>query len=127
MSHISYFGRAVRPGWFARIAFGALIAGSAGSVVAEALLRFDWTAGNNLYSVVGSVHAAGFILAGIGVIRARAWTSWHRFMPLAMGLYVPLLMIPLLARSNGTSPVALAGFHVGILLVGLAFWRESAN
>ena len=26
MSHISYFGRAVRPGWFARIAFGALIA-----------------------------------------------------------------------------------------------------
>jgi hypothetical protein len=104
-----------------------LVAGSFGTVPAEALLRVDFDLGNAVFGVVGPAQALGLVLFGIAVVVARQWTSWRRFAPLALGLYVPFVMMPLLIASQGLSLGALAGYHAFVLAVGIAYLRESTR
>jgi hypothetical protein len=112
---------AVRDGWLRNVGFFLAIVGSAGIVVAEALLRIDHDAGNGLFNVVGPMQAIGFIVVGVGVILTKAWTGWRRFVPLAMGIYVPAILVPAINASGGENLLALAGYHSLVLLVGIAY------
>jgi hypothetical protein len=118
---------AMAPGPFKQLAFGLLVLSSLAMVPAEALLRVDFDAGNAAFGVAGPLQAAGLVLVGVGIIRTHRWSAWHRYMPLAMGLYIPFVMLPLLIASGGTSLVALVGYHVCVLLVGLAFGFEEGT
>jgi uncharacterized membrane protein (DUF2068 family) len=100
------------------------VGASFGMVVAEAVLRADFATGNAIYGVVGPLQALGLIGLGVGIIRSRGWSSWRRFAVLAWGLYIPLLMVPLLVFSGGTSLVALAGYHIGVVAAGVAARQE---
>lgn len=117
---------AVRDGWLKRIAYLLAIAGSAGIVVAEVLLRVKADTGDAVFGVVGPTQALGLIGVGIGIILSRVWRGWRRFAVLAMGLYIPAVLVPALALSSSKENLlALAGYHGLILVVGLAFWQEA--
>jgi hypothetical protein len=47
------------------------------------------------------------LLAGIAVLRAKTWTGWQRYLPLALGIYV---FVPL-------TPGIVAGFAAGQLVI----------
>jgi hypothetical protein len=116
---------AVRDGWLKRIAFVLAIAGSAGIVVAEVLLRVNADTGNAVFQGVGPIQALGFIGVGVGIVLTHAWTSWRRFVVLALGVYVPAVLVPALAASKGAENLpALGGYHALILAVGIAFAME---
>lgn len=121
------FAGAVRPGRFSTLAFAIAIAASFAMVPAELLLRVDFAVGNALYGVVGPLQAIGLVLVGIAIVTAHRWHSWGRFTVLALGLYVPLVMVPVLVASGGTSLAALAGYHALILAVGIGFRIESVR
>jgi hypothetical protein len=118
------FTPAVREGRFKQVAFGTLVIASFAMVPAEVLLRVDFATGNGVYGIVGPIQALGLILVGIGIVRRALWTSWRRFVVLAMGLYVPLVMVPLMVSAGGTSLVALGGYHAFVLAIGLATSRR---
>lgn len=116
---------AVRPGVLRWVAGALLVAGSFAIVPAEILLRVNFATGNAAFGIAGPVQAVGLILFGIGVIVTGRWTSWRRFAVLAMGLYVPVVMMPALIMSHGDNLAALAGYHLCVVLVGAAYAVES--
>jgi hypothetical protein len=115
---------AVRRGWLHRVAFALAILGSAGVCFAEVMLRANADLGNTAFQVVGPVQAVGLILIGVGVMLTKTWSGWRRFITLAMGLYVPAILVPAINASGGENLLALAGYHTLILLVGIAWLIE---
>lgn len=100
------------------------VGASLAMVAAEVVLRVDFAAGNAFFGVAGPLQAVGLVGLGIGIIRGRVWSSLRRYAFLAWGLYVPILMVPLLVASGGTSLLALAGYHIGVVATGVAAWQE---
>ena len=119
----AWAGVVPRGGWRG-VAGWLAIVGSAGSVGAEIALRVNFDAGSAAFGVAGSAQALGFIGLGIAVVLERRWSSWHRFALLALGLYVPCVLVPALASSGGQNLAALACFHFLVLAVGIAWARE---
>ena len=115
---------ATRRGGLRRVAAVLALAGSAGVVIAEVLLRVSFHVGTAAFSVVGPAQALGVIGLGIAVIRTGSWSSWRRFVWLVQGAYVPLVLVPALAASGGQNLPALAGFHTLVLISGVAFAIE---
>lgn len=115
---------ALRDGRLTRVSTWLAVIGSAAAVVAEAMLRADFSLGTDAFSVAGPMQALGIIGLGIAVVRAHRWSGWHRFTWLLLGLYVPLVLVPALAHSGGQNLAALAGFHGCIALVGVAWLAE---
>jgi hypothetical protein len=115
---------AARPGWLKRIGFGFALAGLAAQVLGESVLRFDMAAGNAFFSAAVPACGLGMILVGAAVLTTHRWSEWRRFVPLACGLYVPLVLVPAFAIAKGPSFIALAGFGACYLLLGLAMRAE---
>lgn len=70
----------------------------------------------------GSVFtAAGFLTAGVAVLRWGAWTAWRRFTPLLVGVWM-LVMIPL--QFTGLLQVAVGVYAATVVCFGLALLRE---
>lgn len=108
---------ALRPGPLRTVSFALAIAGSAGIVVAEVMLRVDDKVGNGMFSVVGPIQALGFIIGGIGIAFVGTWQGWHRVPLAALGLYVPLVLVPFVivpaqvaGKEENLPP--LAGYHI---------------
>jgi hypothetical protein len=115
---------AVRPGGWRSVAKALAVAGSAASIGAEILLRISWTGGNDAFGVAGPAQALGFIGLGVALILDRRWQGPARFALLALGLYVPAVLVPALAASGGTNLAALAGFHTLVLVTGIAWLNQ---
>lgn len=62
------------------------------------------------YGVSSTVTGVGMCIAGVGVLRARAWRTWRRWTPLAIGLAVFAVV----------TPGMFGGFVVARLAIG--FW-----
>lgn len=62
------------------------------------------------YGITSTVIGLGALVAGIGVARARRWTGWHRWIPLAVGI----------AEFVVVTPGIFMGFTAGRLAIG--FW-----
>ena len=103
-----------------------VVAGLAAQAAAEAILRIDFNLGNSLFGLAAPLMAAGFVLFGIAVVRAKRWTGWHALTPLACGLYVPIVLIPSFAIAKGPSFLALAAWQILFLLLAVSMWTESA-
>jgi hypothetical protein len=80
-----------------------------------------------LYGAATLTLAAGLLLTGIAVLRAGRWTGWRRFVPLACGLYIPLVLFPSFALPGPASHYAIGLWGVCWLLLGVALLGESGD
>lgn len=118
-------------GALARIGIGAAVVGQVLLVVAELTYPSAPADGDPLFSVGPLLSGLGLILAGIAVLRAGRWTGWPRFVPLTLGIYVPVIMIPAIIVSGGPPAsgalVALAVWDVLWLLLGVGVLTRTAR
>jgi hypothetical protein len=114
-------------GWFSKGAFAVAVVGFCLQTAAEAVLRINFNLGNTLFGIAAPTVAAGMTLVGIAIIRARIWSGWHRYAALATGLYVPAVLIPSFALAKGPSFLALTGWSVCYLALGLAARDEAGS
>lgn len=114
-------------GWLARIAYAVLLLGLAAQAVAEGILRVNFDLGNAIFGIASPAMALGFVLLGIVVIRARAWTGWRRFTPLLCGVYVPVVLIPAFILAGGVSFPAITVWQLCFLLLGAAMWADATT
>ncbi|MBT2555492.1 hypothetical protein [Arthrobacter sp. ISL-5] len=82
--------------------------------------------GDPLYSLIQSLFAIptmltgiGLVLGGIGVLRARAWRGAKQFLPLVLGIYV---FVPLIPAIMGPHVAGRIGIGIWVLLFGLLGW-----
>jgi hypothetical protein len=115
-------------GILATSGLGLSLLGLAVLIVAE----FSWLADlgsttDALYGIATLAMMVGLILLGVAVLRARRWTGWHRFTPLACGLFIPLVMGPSFALPGYAANYAIGLWGVCWLLLGLALRAEAAR
>lgn len=84
------------------------------------------------YSIATQGMLVGLVLTGIAVLRARRWTGWLRYTPLACGLYILLVLTPTLALPGRASHYAIGFWGVwwiliGYALFGYALWTQSSQ
>lgn len=68
--------------------------------------------------------AAGFVAAGIAVLRAGVWTGAWLWLPLATGVYAVVPMLPLMFAGFLAAGLAIAGWMLSFALLGWALARE---
>jgi hypothetical protein len=112
-------------GWLARIGLGISVLASALFLPFEVLVAVNEDVGGALLGITALLQGLGLLLAGVAVLRAARWSHWHRFIPLLCGLYNVLVLIPVLALSNGYNAWALAGWQIPFLLLGVALTQQS--
>ncbi|MBA2277566.1 MAG: hypothetical protein H0W06_07350 [Chloroflexia bacterium] len=96
-------------------------------VVAEGVSLIDMDVAVVLFSVSTLALAAGPIALGVAVLRTGRWTDWHRFTPLACGLYVPLILMPAFALPGYGPNFAIGLWGVCWLLTGLSQRAEATR
>jgi hypothetical protein len=74
-----------------------------------------------LFSIATLLTAAGFVIAGVAVVRAGRWTSWRRYSVLAVGIWV-LCMLPL--QFTSLLPVSVALYAATITAFSVALLAE---
>jgi type IV secretory pathway VirB2 component (pilin) len=72
-----------------------------------------------LYGATSTGIAVFLIIAGIAVLRARQWTGWQRWLPLALGVYV---FVPLTPGLFGPFWLGRLVITVWMLLFALLGW-----
>jgi hypothetical protein len=76
-----------------------------------------------LFGIGNLIAAIGLITAGVATLRARRWSGWRRFSPLATGLILTvvlgLALTPALAAGVGV-------YGLGVLAMGLAVATQPA-
>ena len=76
------------------------------------------------FAVGSLLTLAGFLMAGVAVLRARRWTSWRRYAPLAVAVGT-LVVVPVQATSF--LALSVAGFAATIVALGVAMVVEGAG
>lgn len=77
-----------------------------------------------VFGIASLASGVGPILAGVAVLRAGRWIGVARFLPLAIGVYMFVVLTPVLfATSFGL--LAIAGWNVLWLLLGLALYARA--
>lgn len=73
----------------------------------------------SLFGAGSVLSAAGFVTAGVAVLRSGAWTGWRRLTPLAVGgwmvVMIPLQFTGLLQVAVGVSAATVACLAVALL------------
>jgi hypothetical protein len=73
-------------------------------------------------ALLGSV---GMILTGIGFVRARRWTGWHRWTPLVPGVYPFVGMFPVAIATGAPVAVSLVGWALSWVPFAVAALRQA--
>jgi hypothetical protein len=95
--------------------------------VAEIVSLGDTDVAIVLFSAATLLMGLGLLLLGVAVLRARCWTGWHRFTPLACGLFIFLVLLPSFALPEPASNYMIGVWGVCWLLLGLALRAEAAG
>ena len=67
------------------------------------------------------------IVAGIAVLRTKAWTGWQRYLPLALGIYVFVPLTPGIFGPFVVGRLVISGWMVLFALLGWVFLRRPAE
>ena len=70
------------------------------------------------YGVFSIVLGAALVVEGIAVLRARVWQGWQRWIPLALGMWVFVPLLPALALSFLGARLAIAGWMLLFAALG---------
>jgi hypothetical protein len=68
----------------------------------------------------GLFMGVGLILEGIAVLRARIWDGWRRWLPLALGIWVFVPLMPAMGLPVESAEAATAGWMLPFAALG---WR----
>lgn len=77
------------------------------------------------YGVFTIVLGAALMVEGVAVLRARVWQGWQRWIPLALGVWVFVPMLPALALSFTGARFAIAGWLLLFAALGWALMRHA--
>lgn len=113
-------------GKLGQVGLAAAISATGVLIVAELVEPFIGAGAEPIYSIASPLLGLGMVLAGIAALRARRWTSWRRFTPLACGLYILLVLLPVFAVS-GPNYAVLTVFDLCWLALGAALWSSTAS
>lgn len=92
----------------ARAGFGLAMAGQALFMVAELVYPASPDSGDILFGVGPLLTGSGMIVVGSAVLRTRIWPGWSRLLPLAVGVWILVPVIPVLIATGGPpDPLAL--------------------
>lgn len=94
--------------------------------VAEGVSQINIDVAVAFYATATMAMILGLILLGVAVLRAGRWIGWYRFIPLACGLFMLLVVFPaLLFLPDYASNYAIGAWGICWLLLGLALLAES--
>jgi hypothetical protein len=118
-------------GLLGRIGLGVAALGQVLLAVAELVYPANPDLGDPLFMVAPLLSGVGMVLAGIAVLRSGRWTGWHRVVPLAVGIWVLVVMTPVVIASGGppalVALLAIAAWDVLWLLVGVSVLAEGTR
>jgi hypothetical protein len=113
-----------------RLALSGLTLAAFGTLVltlAEPVVLLNLGVANVIFGIAVPAMALGLILAGFAVLRERRWVGWHRFTPLACGVFIPLVLIPSFALPGLWFHYAIGVWGIFWLLLGLALRAEAVS
>lgn len=88
-------------GRVARVGLASAIVGQLIIAAAEVIWPSNRDLGDVLFSVSPILTGAGLVTAGVAIIRAGVWARPSRFLPLTLGRYTILVLIPVAPRVDG--------------------------
>lgn len=99
----------------------------AGWLLGHGLLPARWPLPVPATAIGAGLWSVGMIALGVSAVRSRAWSGHTRWLPLAVGLFYPLVPLPLMF-ALGHPPVYLLGLGWGMLwtAVGVGLWQEES-
>jgi len=71
-----------------------------------------------LYGVASTLIGVGLILAGVAVLQTGRVTDWRRYVPLALGIFVFVPMLPALFASFVLARLAIGAWMLGFAVLG---------
>jgi hypothetical protein len=77
-----------------------------------------------LYGIPTVLIGLGLLVAGAGIGRAGCWTGWRRWITLALGAYVAVVLIPLIDTTFAIGQLVLGGWMLLFAGLGLALTRD---
>jgi len=115
----------------ARIGLGAAVLGQAILASAELIWPSRPDFGDVLFAIGPMLTGMGLIAAGIAVLCAKRWTGWRQVTPITLGIYIFVVMIPVLVGSGGPpAPAALwtiGGWDVLWALIAVSALTQAAT
>jgi len=102
-------------GLLGRLGLGLACLGELMLAVAEVITLSAPGTSETLFATAPNLVGLGLILAGIAVIRTGIWTGWRRWVTLALGVYVFVVLTPVIIAAGG--PPALPA------IAGLLVWQ----
>lgn len=116
-------------GLLGRAGLGAAMFGQLLLTIAEVVYPTNPPIGEQLFNVAPALSGIGLVLTGTAVLRTRRWGGWHRFVPLAVGAWVFVVMTPTMIIS-GAPPapaaiLAIAGWDLCWLILALCVLAEN--
>lgn len=79
------------------------------------------------YGVATLVLGIGLMVVGIASYRAHCWPGWRRYLPLALGVWVFLPMLPALFGPNAAARLAITGWMLLFAALGWALLRAPSS
>lgn len=99
--------------------FALTALGGVAFIAGELLYLGDTAVADTAFTVAPIASGIGMILVGVAVLRTRRWAGSTRFLPLAIGVYVFVVLTPVLVATSA-GLLAIAGWAVLWILLGVA-------
>ncbi|MGQ0574299.1 MAG: hypothetical protein ACT4RN_08855 [Pseudonocardia sp.] len=115
--------------WWGRVGIGVAILSYVVLIGGELIEPFDPATAAVIFELVPLAFGLGMLLAGIAVLRARRWSGWRRFVPVAIGAYVFVVFLPVVIATGSEAGfwVAVTGLDLLFAALGLAVVREAST
>ncbi|MBN8821815.1 MAG: hypothetical protein J0I82_07265 [Spirosoma sp.] len=73
------------------------------------------------------MNGVSMILVGVATLKAKIWTDWKRYTPLAVGCFPFLFMFPLLIITGARPPAMIGLWAFPWMALGLAAWQRATE
>jgi len=121
-----WLSKACGDGLLAKAGIGLAVFAGLAWAPAEIIFRFSRSPAEFLFGLAVPLTAVGLIIAGIAMLRVQRWNGWQRFLPLAIGLYILIVLLPALALKFERD-LAIGMWGIGFVLLGVAIWVKEGR